>query len=230
MARIAKYSFDSEVTADDFVIGSDSINKRTKNYRLGDLADFLGTQQAVLGDKFMYQYKRDPLYKDLQSTQISFATNYQVNTLFSDISVIYIHPVNGTNVNIISFLEKVRDGGMLKLVNKNRVTDFGIYRVQEIDTIQNGVLELVVDLQLGNGYLNDDDYVGILANAPADKTHKTDELSGDVWQIQHNLGKFPSVSVVDTSNNIIYGEVNYNDENNITITFASLVTGRAYLN
>ena len=230
MTKIASYTLEQQITTEDFLIGSEAITNITRNYKVGNLADFLGTQQAVLGDKFVYQYKRAPLYKDLQSTQISFATNYQVSTLFSDISVIYIHPVNETNVNIISFLEKVRDGGMLKLVNKNRVTDFGIYRVQEIDTIQNGVLELVVDLQLGNGHLNDDDYVAILANAPADKTHKTDELSGDVWQIQHNLGKFPSVSVVDTSNNIIYGEVNYNDENNITITFASLVTGRAYLN
>ena len=230
MTKIASYTLEQQITTEDFLIGSEAITNITRNYKVGNLADFLGTQQAVLGDKFVYQYKRSPLYKDLQSTQISFATNYQVNTLFSDMSVIYIHPVNETNVNIISFLEKVRDGGLLKLVNKNRVTDFGMYRIQEIDTIQNGVLELVVDLQLGNGYLNDDDYVAILANAPADKTHKTAELSGDVWQIQHNLGKFPSVSVVDTSNNIIYGEVNYNDENNITITFASIVTGKAYLN
>jgi hypothetical protein len=230
MTKIASYTLEQQISTEDFLIGSEAITNITRNYKVGNLADFLGTQQAVLGDKFVYQYKRSPLYKDLQSTQISFATNYQANTLFSDISVIYIHPVNETNVNIISFLEKVRDGGLLKLVNKNRVTDFGMYRVQEIDTIQNGVLELVVDLQLGNGYLNDDDYVAILANAPADKTHKTAELSGDVWQIQHNLGKFPSVSVVDTSNNIIYGEVNYNDENNITITFASIVTGKAYLN
>lgn len=32
MARIAKYTFDSQVTADDFVIGSDSVNKRVKSY------------------------------------------------------------------------------------------------------------------------------------------------------------------------------------------------------
>jgi hypothetical protein len=43
MARINKYGFDQNVTKDDFVIGSDSQTKVTKNYKLQDILDlFIG--------------------------------------------------------------------------------------------------------------------------------------------------------------------------------------------
>jgi hypothetical protein len=39
MARISKYGFDQDVTTDDFVIGSDSQTKATKNYKLETILD-----------------------------------------------------------------------------------------------------------------------------------------------------------------------------------------------
>jgi hypothetical protein len=41
MARISKYEFDKKVTKDDFVIGSDSITKKTKNYKIQDILQIL---------------------------------------------------------------------------------------------------------------------------------------------------------------------------------------------
>mgnify|MGYP000689645815 CR=1 FL=1 len=51
-----------------------------------------------------------------------------------------------------------------------------------------------------------------------------------VWTIQHNLNKFPSVSVVDTSNTVVNSQVNYVDKNNITINNTAQFAGKAYLN
>jgi len=42
MARISKYKFDQNVTVDDFVIGSDSQTKATKNYKLQDIVTLFG--------------------------------------------------------------------------------------------------------------------------------------------------------------------------------------------
>lgn len=43
MARISKYNFDQDVTKDDFVIGTDSQTKVTRNYKLEDILDlFVG--------------------------------------------------------------------------------------------------------------------------------------------------------------------------------------------
>ncbi len=59
--------------------------------------------------------------------------------------------------------------------------------------------------------------------------------SSDTWTITHNLGRYPSVTVVDTGNTVIIGGVTYNSENQLTVTFFSggsalATTGKAYLN
>lgn len=55
-------------------------------------------------------------------------------------------------------------------------------------------------------------------------------VSSDVWQIEHNLNKYPAVSVVDSAGNEVIAEVTYNDLNNITITMQAAFKGKAYLN
>jgi len=50
------------------------------------------------------------------------------------------------------------------------------------------------------------------------------------WNITHNLGKFPSVSVVDTADQLMYGDTEYINENSLTITFSAPFSGKAYLN
>lgn len=58
----------------------------------------------------------------------------------------------------------------------------------------------------------------------------TQSTSSDVWMIQHNLNKYPSVTVVDSGNSVVTGEVVYIDKNNIQITFTSTFSGKAYCN
>jgi len=50
------------------------------------------------------------------------------------------------------------------------------------------------------------------------------------WSITHNLGKFPSVSVVDSAGTLYLSDVKYIDENSLTITFNAAFAGKAYLN
>ena len=60
-------------------------------------------------------------------------------------------------------------------------------------------------------------------------TH-TQSSSSDTWAITHNLGRFPSVEVVDSAGSVVIGDIRYIDENNITINFSAPFTGKAYLN
>lgn len=55
-------------------------------------------------------------------------------------------------------------------------------------------------------------------------------VASDLWIIKHDLNKFPAVSVVDSGNNVVIGEVTYIDENNLQINFSSPFSGSAYLN
>lgn len=50
------------------------------------------------------------------------------------------------------------------------------------------------------------------------------------WNISHNLNKYPSVSVVDSSEQLVYGDVQYSNLNTLSITFNSAFSGKAYLN
>ena len=51
-----------------------------------------------------------------------------------------------------------------------------------------------------------------------------------VWVVTHNLAKYPSVSVVDSADNIVFGEVLYNSVNQVTLTFAGAFSGKAFFN
>ncbi len=50
------------------------------------------------------------------------------------------------------------------------------------------------------------------------------------WVVQHNLGKYCSVTVVDSGGNIIVGNVEYVDINRLIISFSTAISGKAYCN
>jgi|TARA_B110000908_G_C10112923_1_gene383920 hypothetical protein len=50
------------------------------------------------------------------------------------------------------------------------------------------------------------------------------------WAITHNLGKFPSVTVVNSSKSVVYGNIDYINNNEATITFSAAFSGQAFLN
>ena len=58
----------------------------------------------------------------------------------------------------------------------------------------------------------------------------TQEMPSDIWMIRHNLGRMPSVSVVDSAGSVVYGNVDYIDSNSVRVTFSGEFSGKAYLN
>ena len=55
-------------------------------------------------------------------------------------------------------------------------------------------------------------------------------VAANIWEINHNMGKFPSVTVVDSAGSVVIGAIEYIDINNLKITFNSSFGGKAYLN
>ena len=67
--------------------------------------------------------------------------------------------------------------------------------------------------------------------ARANETYTFAQASASAtWTVQHNLDKFPSVTMVLSTGQKGYGDIVYIDENNLTITFASAESGKAYMN
>ena len=48
--------------------------------------------------------------------------------------------------------------------------------------------------------------------------------------INHNLGKYPSVTVIDTANSVVIGDVTYIDVNSLTLSFSAPFSFTATLN
>tara|TARA_X000001382_G_scaffold108948_1_gene84976 strand:- start:187 stop:432 length:246 start_codon:yes stop_codon:yes gene_type:complete len=50
------------------------------------------------------------------------------------------------------------------------------------------------------------------------------------WVITHNLGKKSSVTVVDSADQVVIGQVTYNSVNQVTLDFQGSFSGKAYFN
>ncbi len=58
----------------------------------------------------------------------------------------------------------------------------------------------------------------------------TQQVASDTWEINHSLNKYPSVTIVDTSGNLVVGSVHYISISKIVVKFSAPFSGVAYLN
>jgi hypothetical protein len=59
------------------------------------------------------------------------------------------------------------------------------------------------------------------------------KTSSSEWTINHNLGKYPSVTIIgefDTGKESVLGDIEYIDKDTLKILFETPITGTAYLN
>lgn len=109
-------------------------------------------------------------------------------------------------------------GGVQTGVTVTRPTNYET--LKNLPTI-NGV-ELVGDLTTDDLHLT-------IEGADKKYVHNQPSAS-DEWNVVHNLGKYPSVTVVDSANNVVVGDVTYLSTNVVTIKFMAPFSGKAYFN
>lgn len=68
------------------------------------------------------------------------------------------------------------------------------------------------------------------AGGGADHYVHTQDVAATSWNVQHNLGKYPAVSVVDSAGTEVTGDVVHIDAASLTLNFSAPFSGRAYLN
>lgn len=59
-------------------------------------------------------------------------------------------------------------------------------------------------------------------------THSQD-LASTEWTVNHNLGYYPSVVVIDSAGTVIVGDVEYLGTSQLKIYFSAPFSGKAYL-
>ena len=71
---------------------------------------------------------------------------------------------------------------------------------------------------------------GVVSVSYNDTYVHTQGAPSSSWLVTHDMNKYPSVTVVDSSDNVVEGEVEYNSLNTLTINFSGGFSGKAYIN
>jgi hypothetical protein len=285
MAIIYSYPYDQIITDTDAWVGTDSVNRQTKQYTAKAVADYLNINGKVaIAGQMNYQFVQDPSFK---GGTFAFAAGSGGGTPWSSITSIVISNMDLSGQIVSPFLEYLVDEQVMfqDVAGKGSFGHYIMRGYTQIGTTNfytltleylggNGSITMDSYYTLVNFYLelgatgvdsvdtSDTTFIDMTPTTPttgnveitaslsatgtpdntkflrgdntwieADKTFIfTQAVPATTWNITHNLGKFPSVSVINSNNVVINGEVTYIDNNNIQANFSAGFSGKAYLN
>lgn len=73
--------------------------------------------------------------------------------------------------------------------------------------------------------------VGVVSTGAISLTYIHEQImSSSEWIVSHRLGKYPSVTIVDSAGSVVYGDVIYISKDEVLIKFSSEFSGKAYFN
>lgn len=155
-------------------------------------------------------------------------TSSDINVIRSLVPSNLTHGDSGSLVSEFSFIAKIiirYIGGNWQIVEISRLDGTRISQVAY--SAGNALTVVTTDATLtGNGTP-----ASPLSVVSADLNYVHNQIaSSDTWTITHGLNKYPSVSIVDTGGNVVVGEVKYDSLTQVTVTFSSAFSGKAYLN
>ena len=94
------------------------------------------------------------------------------------------------------------------------------------------VLENDSEYQLKGGIANINWIkTGTAGGGTGDLTYVHNQIiASDTWLVEHNLDKYPSITIFDSAETMVFGDARYIDSNNIELTFSSPFAGKVYVN
>ena len=242
MTKIKRYAIDTEVTGSDKWIGSDGgAMNRTKNFTPVGLSDFLNKSRMIQMPNAL-TFKYDTVeYSDGRSTSIrssgsiSFATEIGPTVSLSSISSFMVHQRTSKGRASVRFFQGLLNN--IFLVQKTNDPDnFGVFKMtsyeQNLDEPE--FYDVECEFIQGHGSIEEDEdyFVSLLQLGPDVDKHYTHNQNNAAatWNVSHNLNKHPSVSVVLSTGQQGLADVQYINNNELTITLLSAQSGKAYLN
>ena len=284
MAIIYSYPYDQTIADTDAWVGTDSVNRQTKQYTAKAVADYLNINGKVaIAGQMNYQFIQDSSTKsgtfafagsggntawsnvtsivisksDLSGQVVSPFLEYLVDeqVMFQDVAdkgsfghyIMRGYTRIGTTNFYTLTLEYLGGNGSITINHNYTLVNFylelgatGVDSVRGIDTAfidmtptsaQTGNVEVTASLSATGTPDNTKFLRGDNVWARANETYTFVQAGASAtWTVQHNLDKFPSVTMVLSTGQKGYGDIVYIDENNLTITFASAESGKAYMN
>ena len=233
MALISSYPSYTPVNDLDRWIGTNSTNGSTRNFTAQQIADYLNLRAKIMiGGQMTYKFT---INNQANATigDMFFAAGGGNGTLFQNITTFRISTTDKSDEIVTQFFQYLIGSNIL-IGEGDAISNFGHYTLDTLTLAQPGFYDVGVTFLGGNGSLTTDQLYTIIqfdTDSTGDKTFVfTQAAPATVWNILHNLGKFPSVSVINNNDIVINGEVTYIDNNNVQLNFSAGFTGKAYLN
>ena len=228
MARISSYPRDLDVVDNDSWIGTESSNRQTKNYTAAAVAKYLNIKGKIsISAQMIFKLvgvavpTAGEFVGPADGSAISSATTMDLS----------ITDVSGANT--VAFLTYLVGNNIL-ISEQNDIDKFGHFTIDSYVQKTPSVYTLTLTSLTGNGNFDVNKFydfaVFTLSSQGAPTFVFTQGVPATTWTIPHDLGKFPSVSVINNNNVVINGEVIYIDNNNVQLNFSAGFTGKAYLN
>jgi len=172
-----------------------------------------------------------------EQNQISVFGHYSIDS-YTQIDDTAFYTMNLTYVGGPGVIEHDKQYNICSFVLSDTDTTY------ELDSIQNGPnsdIRLIgsdsttdiVTLEAGSNVTltNSGNSIRVDVVDMGDKNYVHNQsVASATWNVQHNLDKFPSCTMVLSTGQQGYGDVTFIDENNLTITFSGAVSGKAYIN
>ena len=228
MARISSYVFDANVTDNDAWIGTEASNRQTKQFTAAAVAKYLNIKGKIsISAQMIFKLEATaaPAGGDFvgpaDGSAISSATTMDLS----------ITDVSGANT--VAFLTYLVGNNIL-ISEQNDINNFGHFTIDSYTQKTPSVYTLTLTSLKGNGNFDIDKFydfaVFTLSSAGTPTFVFSQNTPATTWNIIHNLGKFPSITVIDTGNTVVNGEYNYTSNKTVTLTFSAAFAGKAYLN
>jgi hypothetical protein len=226
MARISSYPRDLDVVDNDSWIGTESSNRQTKNYTAAAVAKYLNIKGKIsISAQMVFKF-------EVNGATTGDFTGPADGAALTSVATMQLSIVDASSQNVVAFMNYLVGNNIL-ISKQNNISTFGHYTIDSY-TANGAFYTLNLTNIGGNGVLENkavyDFAVFTLSSQHAPTFVFNQNTPATVWNIQHNLGKFPSITVIDTGDTVVTGEYTYIDNNNVTLTFSAGFAGKAYLN
>lgn len=226
MARISSYPRDLDVNDKDAWIGTESSNRLTRNFTAEAVAKYLNIKGKIsISAQMVFKFDNDNLISGTFNGPADGAT-------FASVTTMELSIMDNSSQNVVAFMNYLVGNDIL-INEQNNISTFGHYTINSY-TPNGNFYTLALTNKKGEGALVKDKFydfaVFTLSTQGVPTFIFNQGVPASTWNIQHNLGKFPSITVVDTAGTVVMGQYDYVDNNNITLTFAAGFAGKAYLN
>jgi hypothetical protein len=230
MARISSYPRDLDIVDDDAWIGTESSNRLTRNFTAAAVAKYLNIKGKIsISAQMVFKFVLQAIPANGEFSGPADGSN------MGSITTLEVSGLDASGQNTVQFMEYLVNNDIL-ISKQNDISTFGHFTIDSY-TSNGGVYTLALTLVGGgsNGVISENVFydfaVFTLSSGLADKTFEYQQVTpSTTWNIAHNLGKFPSITVIDTGDTVVTGQYTYIDNNNVTLTFSAAFAGKAYLN